>query len=215
MKSLKSWVAIAGTALISASAAQAGPLQQLKGDYGFTGATGCLISAPLVNGTGGGFDPVTLAPNPGSRVFSHQFNVQGIRHFNGDGTGTVRGSAVGFVPPPTPGSPGPYNVSAGQFPPHGDAHTFQFSFTYTVNDDGSFQTQLVPGSFQGTVTAGPRTGQGFTVDSLSLTGLMSNDSKTLTLAYVPPPAIETETFSNGDTEQQICQRSRVDIWMNN
>jgi hypothetical protein len=148
-------VCLAGTVLMSAGAAQAGSVQQLKGDYAFTGASGCLISAPLADGTGGGFNPITFTPNPGSRVFSHQFNVEGIRHFNGDGTGSVQGSAVGFVPPPTPGAPGPFNVP-GAFPPHGDAHNFLFKFTYTVNDDGSFETQLVSGSFQGTVTAGRR-----------------------------------------------------------
>jgi hypothetical protein len=203
--------AIAAIGLTSTMAAQANS-PKLKGDYGITGAAGCLISAPPVTGPGGGFNPL-LQPNPGSRVFHHQFAIEGIRHFNGDGTGSVKASSVGFVPPPTPGAPGPFNLP-GTFPPSADAHTFSFDFTYTVNGDGSFDTQLVPGSFQGTFTAGPRTGQTFTIDRISLTGLISNEAKTLTLASVTPE-IETVTFSNGDIHQEICHRSRVLIWMNN
>jgi hypothetical protein len=200
-------------ALVGATGAQANS-PKLKGDYGFTGASGCLVSAPpLPTGPGGGFNPATLQPIPGSRVFSHHFNVEGIRHFNGDGTGYVNGTAVGFVPPPTPGAPGPFNAP-GLFPPSAEAHTFSFSFTYTVNDDGSFQTQLVPGTFIATFTAGPRTGQTVTTNTLSMTGLISNEAKTLTLAHTQPE-IETEVFSTGEIHQQICHRSRVLIWMNN
>jgi hypothetical protein len=41
-----------------------------------------------------------------------------------------------------------------------------------------------------------------------MTGLISKDGNTLTLASVVP-AVETVTFSNGDVWPRICHRSRV------
>ena len=212
MKGFVFWASV-GLAITGAVSARANS-PQLKGDYGVTGATGCLVSASVLPaGTGGGFNPVTLQPNPGSRVFSHHSDIEGIRHFNGDGTGYVNALEVGFVPPPTPGAPGPYDLP-GLFPPSAFAQKFSFSFTYQVNDDGSFQSALAPGSFVGTFTAGPRAGQTYTIDQLNLTGLVSNDAKTLTAAHIAPE-IETVTYSNGEVRQEVCDRSRVLIWMQN
>jgi hypothetical protein len=88
----------------------------LKGAYGFTGSAVCLVAPgstvpPGPNPTPGvalpnsGFDPVTLRPIDG-KVFSYSFTVEGIRVFNGDGTGTVRGTTVAVTVPPTPQPPG-------------------------------------------------------------------------------------------------------------
>jgi hypothetical protein len=55
-----------------------------------------------------------------------------LRKFNGDGTGTVKGTAVDIVGRPTPG-PGGFP----SFPPSAGSADFSFSFTYTVNADGS------------------------------------------------------------------------------
>src|SRR5262245_30172780 len=67
--------------------------QQLKGDYGFTGTAACLVSPS-------GFNAV-LVPNDTSTSYSRSFSVEGIRTFNGDGTGTVRGTAVSITVRPT------------------------------------------------------------------------------------------------------------------
>src|SRR4051812_24231769 len=80
---------------------------KLKGSYGFTGTAACLIAPghvgdpngpPLNNPTPGvalpnsGFQP-NLRPNdavPGSssQAYAQSFSVEGIRKFNGNGTGT-------------------------------------------------------------------------------------------------------------------------------
>ena len=67
----------------AASAAADPP--QLKGAYGFTGTSACLSTAA----PGPGFNP-NLTPTDGS--FGQSFTSEGIRTFNGDGTGTVKGS---------------------------------------------------------------------------------------------------------------------------
>ena len=97
-------------ALTWATAATANP-PQLKGPYGFTGTAACLVSLTE-------FDS-SLRPTD-NRNFSRSLSVEGIRTFNGDGTGTVKGTAVDITVPPSTG------LGAGS----GD---FSFSFTYTVN----------------------------------------------------------------------------------
>ncbi|RXH07555.1 hypothetical protein EAS56_32370 [Bradyrhizobium guangzhouense] len=198
---------------------------QLKGSYGFTGSAECLVapghvgdlSGPgLTNPTPGvalpnaGFQP-NLRPNdavPGSstQAFANSFAVEGIRKFNGDGTGTVKGTVVGITIRPTPG-PGGFP----HFPPAAGSADFSFSFTYTVNADGTWTSTMVPGSYTETHLTGPRTGQTSTVDAIPpTTGMISADGKTLTAAHVTT-AVETHTYSNGDVEPEICHRSRIYI----
>jgi hypothetical protein len=158
-----------------------------------------------------GFDPTTLRPKDG-KVFSHSFAVEGIRKFNGDGTGTVKGTAVGITVPPTPG---PAGSGYPTFPPAAGSSNFSFSFTYTVNGDGSWTSAMVPGSYSETFVAGPRAGQTGVVDAIPpIAGMMSQDAKTLIAAHLTP-VVETRTFSNGDVEPQICHRSRVLIRLQN
>jgi hypothetical protein len=123
--------------------------------------------------------------------------------FNGDGTGSVRATEVGFVPPPP--APGFAGVSA-------EAATITYSFTYTVNGDGTFTAQLVPGTFVGTFIQGPRSGQTYTIDNFHLTGLLTNDNKVLTVA-TSQAEVETQTFSNGDVRPRVCHRSRILTWI--
>src|SRR5262249_49157018 len=119
----------------------------IKGAYGFTGTAACLVAPgstvpPGPNPTPGtalpnsGFDPVTLRPIDG-KVFSRSFSVEGIRTFNGDGTGTVKGTAVGITVPPTPQPPGYPN-----FPPAAGSGDFSFSFTYTADGDGGWTATI-------------------------------------------------------------------------
>jgi hypothetical protein len=200
----------------------------LKGAYGFTGTAVCLVApggvpgtSPLPNPTPGvalpnsGFN-TNLQPNdsvlPGvtSTAFTLSSSVEGIRTFNGDGTGTVKGTAVAVVGRPTPGPDG-----YPHFAPHAESDNFSFSFTYTVNGDGSWTATMVPGSYTETVVTGPRAGQTATVDAIPpITGLISGDGKTLIAAHTTP-TVETKTFMNGDivgdVEPAICHRSRVFI----
>ena len=160
---------------------------RLKGAYGFTGTTACLSTAA----PGPGFNP-NLTPTDGS--FGQSFATEGIRTFNGDGTGTVRGSSMGIAIPA--------NVhSAG-------SDDFSFSFTYTLNSDGSW-TSDVTGVETGTIKTGPRAGQTFTIsNSPTSIGMISQNGSTLTLATLDP-TVEIMTFSNGDVHKRICHRSRV------
>lgn len=197
-------------AIWATSAAADSP--KLKGAYGFTGTAACLVApgsaatppapgntVPLPNS---GFNS-NLNPIDG-KVFSHSHSVEGIRTFNGDGTGTVKGTSVNITVPPTPQPPG-----YPSFPPGASSSNFTFSFTYTVNGDGSFSATMVPGSYTETFLTGGRAGQTATVDAIPpVVGLISQDGATLILAHITPK-VETVTYSNGDVWPQICHRSRV------
>src|SRR5258708_3131852 len=93
----------------SATATAASP--KLKAAYGFTGTAGCLVGpgssvTPPVPGNttpnaDAGFN-ARLQPNDAApplpppavqKNFTRSFSVEGIRTFNGDGTGTVKGTA--------------------------------------------------------------------------------------------------------------------------
>jgi hypothetical protein len=204
---------------------------RLRGSFGFT-ATGACLVAPghfgdqntppqlPANPTPGvllplsGFKP-NLQPNdavPGSSsvAFSHSFTSVGIRKFNGDGTGTVKGTTVGITVRPTPGPNGwPH------FPASAGSEDFSFLFTYTVDGAGGWTATMVPGSYTQTFVTGPRTGQTSTVDAIPpVTGMISQDGQTL-IAAQTSPVVETHTFSNGDIYPQICHRSRVYIKLQN
>lgn len=162
----------------------------LKGTYGFTGTDACLYSPAGFN----------ARLQPLSPAWSSSNAIEGIRTFNGDGTGTIQNSSMGITVPPTPG-----------FLPSASSTRSSVSFTYTVNADDSFTSNNVPGTFQGTILTGPRAGQTFTLENVpTATGLISENSKTLTSATLTP-GVETQTFSNGDVEHRICHRSRVYI----
>jgi hypothetical protein len=166
---------------------------QLKGEYGFTGSNACLSTAA----PGPGFNP-NFTPTDGS--FGQSFAAEGIRTFNGDGTGTVKGSSMGITIPANVNSAG--------------SDDFSYSFTYTVNDDGSWTTDVV-GVLSGTIKTGPRAGQTFTISNFpTSTGMTSQNGSTLTLATLDP-TVEIVTFSNGDVHKRICHRSRVLIKLPN
>ena len=160
---------------------------RLTGTYGFTGTAACLSTAA----PGPGFNP-NFTPTDGS--FGQSFTSEGIRTFNGDGTGTVRGSSMGITIPA--------NIhSAG-------SDDFSFSFTYTVNGDGSWTSDVI-GVETGTIKTGPRAGQTFSISNAPTSvGIISHNGRTLTLATLNP-TVEIITFSNGDVHKRICHRSRV------
>jgi len=181
---------VSALAMTFAASAAADP-PNLKGSYGFTGSQGCLNSLL-------GFTPTLQVIDGGG--FSDSGLVQGIRVFNGDGTGTVTGSSTAITVPPTPG-----------FQPGASSNNFSFSFTYTINPDDTWTSNDVPGTHIGTMLTGARAGQTFLRENdPPITGLISNDGKTLTSAILTP-GVEIIRFSNGDVRQRICHRSRVYI----
>jgi hypothetical protein len=211
-----------------AAAAAADDGSRLRGSYGFTGTQGCLIAPghvgdpngpPLANPTPGvalansGFQPnlrpADAVPGSFTDAYASSNAVEGIRKFNGDGTGTVKGTSVGVTVRPTPG-PGGFP----HFPPAAGSSDFSYSFTYTVNADGSWTTTMVPGSYIENHLTGPRAGETSTVDAIPpTTGMVSQDGNTLIAAHLAP-TVETHTYSNGDVDPMICHRSRVYIKLN-
>ena len=206
----------------------------IKGSYAFTGTAACLVSpghfdasSPLPQNPqpnqllpGAGFNarlqpndinnPTPPTPNAvGQQSFTRSFSVEGIRTFDGQGNGHVKGTAVGVDGRPTPGPTGwPH------FPPSAGSADFEFDFTYTVDGNGGWTATMVPGSYTETFTSGPRANpvvQTATVDAIPpITGAISNDGKTLIASHAAT-AVETRTFSNGDVWPEICHRSRVFI----
>jgi hypothetical protein len=160
----------------------------LKGTYGFTGTDACIVSRIGFNNS---FQALGVS-------FSNSGSVEGIRTFNGDGTGTVESAGLTIVTPVGSASSAASSRST-------------VSFIYKINADGSFTSDNVPGTFKGTILTGTRAGQTFTFENQGTgTGLISENGKTLTLATLTP-AVETQIFSNGDIQFRICHSSRVFI----
>ena len=210
------------------AAAAAANSPNIRGSYGFTGTAECLIApghfgpytgpglpnpTPGVAQPNSGFQPnlrpLDATPTTPTQAFANSFSVVGIRTFNGNGTGTVKGTTVGIAIRPTPG-PGGYP----SFPPSAGSSDFSFSFTYKVNPDGTWIAAMVPGSYTSNNLTGPRAPGMSTVDAIPpLVGMISQDGKTLVAAHVAPQ-VETVTYSNGDVWPMICHRSRVFIKLN-
>jgi hypothetical protein len=206
--------------LVGAPTASAQNLNALlHGSYAFTGPTGCLYapgsasSAPSPGNTtplpNAGFNSNNQPIVPGTS-FSNSNAVEGIRVFNGDGTGSVKGTEAGATARPTPGPTG-YPA----FPPAAESANFSYRFTYTVNPDGSWTSTMVAGSYIGKFVTGPRTGQTYTTTIPELSGLIGSFGQTLTASNLTP-TVEIQIFSNGDAWPRICHRSRVytdmDTW---
>jgi hypothetical protein len=159
--------------------------RSLKGDYAFTGSASCLNS---VGGFTASFLPI------GANVSTTNFMAQGIRTFNGDGTGTVHDAyTISLVVPPV------VTPSASSF-------SYSESFTYEVQPDGSV-TFTLDGPLTATETAGPAPGLTVSEVGILQQGRISADGATLTTGAVSTPTVETLTFSTGFVEQRICTRS--------
>jgi hypothetical protein len=199
---------IAALVMMWPFAATAAP-PQLKGDYAVTGMATCQYSGLPFNTNSANtlFLPVPLSTSPNG-VFLSTYSIEGVRTFDGHGNGTMKGRTVDIVPVPS------LNPRVG-------LSDVSFKFTYSVDSAGQLTTQLVPGSLTSTTLDlnGNPTSETFTLDKLSLTGLIGNNNSVLTLATAVPE-IETQTFfSNGNPtgqiRQRICIRSRTLTWMGN
>ncbi len=201
--------------IVSAGSAEAASPKKLKGEYAFTGTASCLFAPGSDPGPGNPTPGVPL-PNSGfnanfqplvnATAFVTSFSVEGVTVFKADGTGTFKGTSVSITERPTPGPTG-----YPSFPASASSNSFSGSFTYVVNADDSFETTMV-GPITGTFLSGPRTGQTSSVDRPPMTGLISKDGSSLTVAHIAP-TVETVTFSNGDVWPRICHRSRILIKM--
>ena len=169
----------------------------LKGDYAFTGETVCLQS---VGGFNADLTPVG-APAPFPTIVS--FSVQGVRRFNGDGTGTLAARVVSISHPfALPTTPTPvFNRGAAS------SNDIESDFTYAVSHD--LKVMITTPVINGTFLTGPRTGQTTTVTGVPpQVGYISEDLQSLTLAH-DEPGVEHQQFSNGDAVFRVCHRARV------
>jgi hypothetical protein len=162
----------------------------LQGTYAFTGMSACIEDSASL-----GYNPDFTPKGPASFF---DFTATGTRTFNANGTGTVNGTSVSMAAPP--------NAS-------GSSATFTFQFTYTVAPGGVLSLTMVPGTFSGTVLTGPRAGQTYVNPVPFQTGQIGDNERSIVVSQ-PAPAVETITYSNGDSFARVCNRSRVLILIN-
>ncbi len=149
----------------------------LKGTYSFAATQVCL-SAPAGFAADSKGNPTISIGNTNISVV----NSEGQITYNGDGTGKVSGTFVTTVPPPNPLGA---SISAG---------TVSYSFTYTPVSNHESRVTFTPGTYQGTLTAGPAAGQEFSIDVGSRTLRVSSDRKRIT-SKVTTPYVEKITFT--------------------
>jgi hypothetical protein len=184
MQRVMLFVSVVGVSLMLGSVASAA---SFSGLYTSTREASCI-------NTSGGFNS-DFTPTNGTASAS-SFSVHGTRSFDGKGNGTVTGTSVG--------------TATGQYPNAGSA-TFSYKFTYTVDSQGDVTTQIVPGSFSGTIHTGPRAGQTFTTSGIPESGHFSSQVKIFTLSPLTP-SVETITYSNNDVDYRICNSSEVLVY---
>ncbi len=149
----------------------------LKGTYSFAGTQVCL-SAPAGFAADSKGNPTISIGNTNISVVSSEGQIT----YNGDGTGKGTGTFVTAVPPPNPLGA---SISAG---------TVSYTFTYTPVSNHESRVTFSPGTYRGTLTAGPAAGQEFSIDVGSRTLRVSNDHKRITSA-IATPYVEKITFS--------------------
>jgi hypothetical protein len=179
--------------LVFASSAMAqSRTHMLKGDFAFTATLVCLNSPAIITPTSytppAGFT-ADLRPIGVSNVSS--FSAQGVRTFNGDGTGSSRARSV-FL---TPGAAGATESS--------------HQFTYSVAADRTLT--IDEGPLHAVAVAGPGVGRQTRVTNTpTLVGRVSADGKSLTIASFNP-GVETSTRLVPAPELvdmvRICQRA--------
>jgi hypothetical protein len=190
MRTVKS--VIGSSALVMVLAASSAMAQsqtpRLKGEFAFTGSHVCVGVTPP---SGFSADLIPLGDS-----FVTTFSIQGVRIFNGDGTGSMTARIVAL------GDPGAAN-----------ARDLSAQFTYSVAADGTVTIDDEPTDV--VTVAGPGVGGHFKIsDTPTLVGRLSSDRKSLTFATFNP-GVEVVTRVVPAPEQviqvRICHRERIGI----
>lgn len=194
---------LASSLPVIAGAAPDDLTRSLRGDYAFAGDASCIGSRYGISLTG-----YRTAP-PGHLV---SFSVEGIRRYNGDGTGTIFNAraininheGTSYLPP------GLFEIGPASIA------TFSGTFTYTVGPDHSIH--IVQGPLTSTQVVGPNVGSTMVWTGIRIDGHVSEDFKTIVTATpIPDPSnpasimeIGYQGTVNGPiAEYRICHRSRV------
>jgi hypothetical protein len=174
-------IAIAVIAVVCACASGAAPAgaqnSRLTGTYAVTGTEACLNSPSGFNSSN--------QPNTVSTSFGTSASIGGTVTYDGSGHAKYNETFVALAVIATP------DASSG---------TTTGSSSYTVAANGKFEIKSP--NVAGTVLTGPRAGQTFIIDEVVLEGAVSADNSVTVTSR--PLAIETITYSNGDTWQRIC-----------
>jgi hypothetical protein len=174
LKKLTVFVTIAAiTIFVVAATASAGDHDRktIRGVYGWAGPLYC-ISTP------DGFSENGIPYNPES-LSSSSLTAQGTITFKHDGTGKVQFTGVGINPP------GP-NAGAGLY-------EASYEHTYNIASNGAITIDAVPNTFVQNFLTGPNKGAVLYIDTWPLTGWVSADYKTITIAG-PEPTIHINTI---------------------
>ena len=178
------WSTIAVASIAAGAAAAA---DNLKGTYSLVGAQVCLVSPAGFKQDSKGNFTIPL----GDTNLSH-LTTEGRVIYHGDGTGEARQTFVTIVPPPNPFGAA---VSAG---------TVSYSFTYAPEGEHAYRMTAKPGTFQGTLDAGPNAGQQFSIEGESRLFRVSDDRKKITVA-IDKPYVQKITFSGSPTPiPRVC-----------
>lgn len=177
MKKLAVFVMIPALVLLAASTASAfyfHPWGGIYGTYAMTGTGNCLWSPMTPNG--GGFDAQLQATGPFK--FGTHFGVDGVWHFEPNGTGNTTFTQFGITPPASTFPPSiPY--------PNAASLAFSFQFTYTLTRDGLITVTMLPETLKGNFLTGPNANlnpeKTFKLDKATFVGRVSWDQNTLTL----------------------------------
>ena len=197
--------ALSGSALVMVLAASSAMAEletrHLRGDFAFNGTGVCTSSLAIITPTSytppRGFDANLTAIGEPLSVIT--FSTQGVRTFNGDGTGSVTARVVAL-------SLGD-RVSAS-------SSDQEIQFTYSVAADGTVTTDQSP--THNVFVSGSRTGQQTRISNIPpLAGRLSSDRNSIVFA-TSTTGIETVTRVLPDGSElvealRICHRERTAI----
>jgi len=206
MQGFKAVIGSTALALVTASsiASAESHTHKLRGDFAFSGGANCLVSPAPAGGTPAGFT-ANLVPVRGPGIpaaFALSFSIQGVRTFNGDGTGSVVARAVAAREPGNGPGTNPGGVQANDL---------SGQFTYSVAADGTLT--LDQGPVDSVTVAGSQTGEHKRFSDIpTFIGRLSKDRDSMTFATFDPGV---ETVTNLDTglveSVRICHRERTAI----
>ena len=178
------WSTIAVASIAAGAAAAA---DTLKGTYSFVGAQVCLVAPDGFKQDSKGNFTIPI----GATNLSH-LTTEGQVTYHGDGTGEAKHTFVTIVPAPSLHGEA---VSAG---------TISYSFTYAPEGEHAYRMAIKPGTFEGTLNAGPNAGQQFSIEGESRLFRVSDDRKKITVA-IDKPYVQKITFSGSPTPvPRVC-----------
>jgi len=199
MQTVKAVIGSSALAILMAASTATAESQthKLKGDFAFSGGAVCVVSSatftPLYHPPLG-FNP-NLTPIGPTTVTT--FSIQGVRTFNGDGTGSMKARGVFLGNPP-----GPVNVNV---------QDITAQFTYSVAADGTVTIDQGPTD---SLNVGGTGQLSRVTDIPTFVGRLSSDRNSLTFATFNP-GVETVTRLVPAPEQvtlvRVCHRERTGI----